>query len=288
MGRFGTEDPAHDGLNWYTYCGGNPVVFVDPLGFEKVVVSGGSDGEENFRYNFIETAIKQIKDWKKSTDETIAWIIANWNYSESDIANFEKVAAENGVYCLIISDKSELFDYIEKENRANDLITEMSFFAHGTAFDMGGVDNGDYNGKYAIALGYSAVDCVSHNNSLNIFTEDLSLINSDSFMAGCKTFFGSCRTGKKFNDVSFAQEWANITQGEVKAAKGINGRTTYINIYPDDRNIFDKVLTKINFKQVKAAREIARAEYGFSSNGCLNYPEPDIFSHWKIFTPNIK
>ena len=24
-GRFTSEDPARDGLNWYVYCGGNPV-----------------------------------------------------------------------------------------------------------------------------------------------------------------------------------------------------------------------------------------------------------------------
>ncbi len=31
-GRFVSEDPIRDGLNWYVYCGGNPIVFVDPLG----------------------------------------------------------------------------------------------------------------------------------------------------------------------------------------------------------------------------------------------------------------
>lgn len=31
-GRFISEDPIKDGLNWYSYCGGNPVMFVDPLG----------------------------------------------------------------------------------------------------------------------------------------------------------------------------------------------------------------------------------------------------------------
>ena len=31
-GRFVTEDPVRDGLNWYGYCGGNPVAFVDPSG----------------------------------------------------------------------------------------------------------------------------------------------------------------------------------------------------------------------------------------------------------------
>ncbi len=35
-GRFITEDPIKDGLNWYAYCGGNPVIFTDPMGlFEK-------------------------------------------------------------------------------------------------------------------------------------------------------------------------------------------------------------------------------------------------------------
>ena len=32
LGRFTSEDPAQDGLNWYTYCTGNPVLFVDPSG----------------------------------------------------------------------------------------------------------------------------------------------------------------------------------------------------------------------------------------------------------------
>ena len=33
MGRFITEDPARDGLNWYVYCSGNPIMFVDPSGY---------------------------------------------------------------------------------------------------------------------------------------------------------------------------------------------------------------------------------------------------------------
>ena len=31
-GRFITEDPIKDGLNWYVYCGNNPVNLIDPLG----------------------------------------------------------------------------------------------------------------------------------------------------------------------------------------------------------------------------------------------------------------
>lgn len=32
IGIFITIDPAKDGLNWYAYCSGNPIVFVDPTG----------------------------------------------------------------------------------------------------------------------------------------------------------------------------------------------------------------------------------------------------------------
>ena len=33
IGRFITEDPARDGLNWYVYCSNNPIMFVDPSGY---------------------------------------------------------------------------------------------------------------------------------------------------------------------------------------------------------------------------------------------------------------
>ena len=35
IGRFVTEDPIKDRLNWYGYCEANPVTFVDPMGLAK-------------------------------------------------------------------------------------------------------------------------------------------------------------------------------------------------------------------------------------------------------------
>ncbi len=35
MGRFITEDPIRDGLNWYVYCGNNPIRYTDSLGLDK-------------------------------------------------------------------------------------------------------------------------------------------------------------------------------------------------------------------------------------------------------------
>ena len=35
-GRFTTEDPIRDGLNWYTYVGNSPIMFIDPWGLARV------------------------------------------------------------------------------------------------------------------------------------------------------------------------------------------------------------------------------------------------------------
>ena len=36
-GRFISEDPIKDGLNWYVYCGNNPIGFVDPSGLKLTI-----------------------------------------------------------------------------------------------------------------------------------------------------------------------------------------------------------------------------------------------------------
>ena len=32
LGRFSTQDPARDGVNWWIYCNGNPITYIDPTG----------------------------------------------------------------------------------------------------------------------------------------------------------------------------------------------------------------------------------------------------------------
>ncbi|WP_425515999.1 RHS repeat-associated core domain-containing protein [Ligaoa zhengdingensis] len=40
IGRFTASDPARSGLNWYTYCNNNPIIFIDPMGLEALRVLG--------------------------------------------------------------------------------------------------------------------------------------------------------------------------------------------------------------------------------------------------------
>ena len=44
IGRFITEDPARDGIDWYAYCNNNPLRFVDPTGLNP-------DNNEQTNYN---------------------------------------------------------------------------------------------------------------------------------------------------------------------------------------------------------------------------------------------
>ena len=42
MGRFISEDPAKGGLNWYVYCDNNPIMFVDPLGEDAIIITNSN------------------------------------------------------------------------------------------------------------------------------------------------------------------------------------------------------------------------------------------------------
>ena len=59
-GRFINEDPAKDGLNWYVYCNGNPITFIDPFGL--------------FDYNTKLSKSNQYSDDVKVLQNELAWL----------------------------------------------------------------------------------------------------------------------------------------------------------------------------------------------------------------------
>ncbi len=184
-----------------------------------------------------------------------------------------------------MEDKQALFDYMNDKNggRASDPITQMAFFAHGTAFDVfGTIPNPDHKNDSSIAMGYSAKKGVDHNNALNILGSDLTKINSSAFAVGSFTYFGTCRTGAEFNGVTFAQSWVGLTGGTALAAVS---RTQYYDIYPDERGFLARQWGKTPLG-AKAAREVARAKYGFSAQGSLSYPDVVSGGSWKMFSAN--
>lgn len=155
-GGFITEDPARDGVNWYGYCGGNPVSFWDPSGLERIVISGGVYSENpvhgKFDYNFIETALRAINDnLAENNQESVTWIIADAGYTKEDKLNFRKSIDGLNVNIVYIESDEAFVDYINNKdgnNRNSDKITRVDIFSHGL---VGEVDLGynyvDNNGK---------------------------------------------------------------------------------------------------------------------------------------------
>lgn len=68
---------------------------------EQIVVSGGaySISNDDYKYNFIEPAIKKLRELKENnySNENITWLIAAAGWSDSDKNKFREVANEIGV-----------------------------------------------------------------------------------------------------------------------------------------------------------------------------------------------
>ena len=64
--RFITEDPAKDGWNWYTYCGNNPVMRVDPTGF--VLQLEGTHDEINTIFAYLTELTRDVLYYEEVSD----------------------------------------------------------------------------------------------------------------------------------------------------------------------------------------------------------------------------
>ena len=254
-----------DGLNWYAYCGNNPVAFKDPFGTEKIVISGGvysnkKKTEGKFYYEFIEPAIKKLREFKEmNSNESITWLIASsgWDYEEK--RQFEDVASDIGVGIKFIGNKNTLIDYINNKYEANkktrhlDRITNFVVFSHGFLIDSG-----------VVSLGYNYIDD-NYNTSLDIYKSDI--INSIYATAFNNpiSYFYSCNTGTA-GDNSFAQTWVNKFKGVTYA---FSGKSDYGSI----GNGFHPLDV------------LSRKLHNFSYYGSANYPVADVGASFLAFLP---
>ena len=65
VGRFINEDPIKDGLNWYNYCAGNPVMMIDPSG---LIVTSQKEYADTIKSLLQELTDDEI-DYKEEFDE---------------------------------------------------------------------------------------------------------------------------------------------------------------------------------------------------------------------------
>ncbi len=91
--RFTSEDPARDGLNWYAYCDGNPVNYVDPWGLSgqsKVNYIFYTTGEGS---DFSRQAQWQKKQLEKNGEEVI---MKEVNSSKEFVNAWNSIGKVNG------------------------------------------------------------------------------------------------------------------------------------------------------------------------------------------------
>ena len=107
--RFTSEDPARDQLNWYIYCGNNPVMFVDPWGLRNVVVVVGEDAASN-NNTFNSNADTFIRD---NPNDTIVKLYA-WNYSSQEelIEAIGNAFGDAGLDALVIESHASSYSLI--------------------------------------------------------------------------------------------------------------------------------------------------------------------------------
>ncbi len=105
-GRFITEDPAKDGLNWYVYCANNPVNRWDPTGYVW-----SEEDERNYQnlvtYGFYEKAM-QLKSVVENATIMYEAAMNKGDYIEMNMA--AKMAADARADCYL-GGYADSFDY---------------------------------------------------------------------------------------------------------------------------------------------------------------------------------
>ena len=104
---------------------------------EAIVVSGSEHYGNRFRYNFIESGIKGIKNYQVEGYTTITWIVFKGIYTEKELERFKSTAESLGVNYISVNNNQEFINYLITGNtgtaigtRANK-ITNMVIYGHG-------------------------------------------------------------------------------------------------------------------------------------------------------------
>ena len=277
--------------NSYIYCYNEPLIRCDFDGEESIVVSGGSN--DSFKYQFIETGLHDINDQiaNGTPPEEITWMVIDAGYSSTDIAHFQSTANSLGINIVIVENKTDFINYINDKNgvdsRADDQITDMSFYCHGQCPTYSGSAENQLSFSYNCNVGPNRT-----NADIDFTQSDIASLDPNAFDQ-TRTVFYSCNSGTDdANGNSFAQTWSNTTGGPSLGIR--NGRSFYgaINsvgdwgfytgifghkcVIPADYlygllDIFGISIEEWEEKQ-RRSRERETNGLGYSESGSLNYP----------------
>jgi RHS repeat-associated core domain len=89
--RFVSEDPAQDGINWYSYAGNNPLRFTDPSGLDAYdFYSGLESGTQDTDHTSYENAISRTHEGESGYEGSV--------YQHYDQQQIAKVNGQGGIW----------------------------------------------------------------------------------------------------------------------------------------------------------------------------------------------
>jgi len=229
----------------------NPLQVIDPDGRENIVISGAEyDAKGRYKFNFIEAAIKQLKEYQKQANEQTSWIVVTTGYSDKDIEKFKAVADDLGVNFVTVESKDELTNYLNSkdksnsevsEGRLNDKVTDLSVFSHGhkNDFSFGYRQRGDKEKQLSYGI------------------EDINKLKSDAFKNANICLY-SCNAATNLgNNASPWNSIAGVMALQLEAnVIGFHGKTNYATINAGE-SFGDKWSRYVN---------------GFNTNGSVSTP----------------
>ena len=216
-GAFLSQDTYREN-NMYNYCGGNPISYTDPSGHSAVVVSGGvysiyKKNSGKYYYEFIETALLQLKDWSKYKCNKY-WLIADNGWTKKDKSSLKKNAKKySNVRIKYFKSSSKLIKILNKPTFKKDKITDFTVFSHGLV------------GK--LALGYDYSYDSSKSNKLDFKIKHISKVKKSSFNYPRSIFYACNIATNTSAGKNFAKRWSKRFWSTTTAYKG---KTDYADI----------------------------------------------------------
>ncbi len=131
----------------YNHVSNNPIIYIDPNGEAKIVVTGGADTHNKYPMNFVYASFLQLKNYaeqikKDGSKESLSWLILDKGYDDKQKKLIKQMADKLKIKVTYVNNANEVINYVNSnttknsgltDERSKDKITNMSFFSHGVA-----------------------------------------------------------------------------------------------------------------------------------------------------------
>jgi len=197
-GRFITVDPIKDGLNWYSYCNGNPVSFIDIDGLfiiDPEFKDMHDDQWDDTTINYTGTTIGEEGCTVTAVAEVMSSLTGE-NYTPSDVANMDIFSSAKGQEDCVDWSKIESFD--GREYDVTYMGQEQGYSSRDIVSTIVDCKNSDSHYGIAARVEYNA----NRNTHYVCLTGTFAAVNGH-LMAGIvgtsnrdNNILGNCREGR--------------------------------------------------------------------------------------------